>query len=311
MENPTLGEVDGAMMLRYRERLRTLPIDVYQTRRRYGARSLADLVGLVKVHSLPTMSAARASAYIAKIGEAFAWGVRRGFMTANPTAGMQQRKKRLAREQDERDIFTEADLQAIFSAPWFRAGTGEKTASGDYRQFQPHYYWLPLLGLYTGGRLNELCQLHLKDIQCTTSGLWFLDFNLIGSGTIDEPDKRLKTVNAEQVVPVHPELIRLGFTHYVDALKGAGYDRLFPELRFDEVKGYGKQAGQWFNERFLGVKLGIPRDGRRTYHSFRHMTITWLYNAETPETVVSQLSGHERGKTLSAQRYKKTPRPTS
>lgn len=40
-------------------------------------------------------------------------------------------------------------------------------------------------------------------------------------------DKSLKTVNAIRQVPIHPRLIELGLLEYVDALKAAGYDRLF------------------------------------------------------------------------------------
>jgi integrase len=167
------------------------------------------------------------------------------------------------------------------------------------------------LGLYTGGRLNELSQLHLKDVQCTAAGQWYIDFNLVGSNKIDEPDKRLKTVNSIRQVPMHPELVRLGLPEYVKALVGGGYDRLFPELRFDRVKGYGKAAGQWLNEKFLGHRLKIPRDGNQTFHSFRHSFTSALYTLDPPlgEFVINQLSGHERGETMSARRYSKDQGP--
>ncbi|MDU7187743.1 MAG: SDR family NAD(P)-dependent oxidoreductase, partial [Klebsiella sp.] len=51
-------------------------------------------------------------------------------------------------------------------------------------------------------------------------------------------DKSLKTVNAIRQVPIHPRLIELGLLEYVDALKVAGYDRLFPELKHNKIKGY-------------------------------------------------------------------------
>jgi integrase len=110
---------------------------------------------------------------------------------------------------------------------------------------------------------------------------------------------------------VHPELVRLGLPEYVRALLDAGHDRLFPELTFNQVKGYGKQAGQWFNERFLGDKLKMPRDGQQTVHSFRHNFITALnrLKPDVPEFTINQLSGHERGATMSSKRYTKDEGP--
>ena len=310
MEDPTLSEIDGVMLLDYRRRLLTLPRDIYQTKRRLKTDSLAALV--VAAAGLPQMLEARADAYLGKAGEMFAWAARNGFMPSNPAAGAVGRKKKTVREQDAREEFSDENLRLIFSSPWFAIGKGERVSPGEYSNFRSFHYWLALLGLYTGGRLNELSQLHLKDIQRTAAGQWFIDFNLEGSGKIDEPDKRLKTVNSIRKVPMHPELVRLGLPEYVQALANAGYGLLFPELRFDRVKGYGKAAGQWFNEKFLGVRLEIPRDGMQTFHSFRHSFISGLYRLDDPslgEFVINQLSGHERGETMSAKRYSKDQGP--
>jgi integrase len=288
--------------------LLTLPNNLYQTRRRLKTDTLAALV--VAATGLPRMLEARADAYLAKAGEMLAWAARKGFLPHNPAAGAVERKKKTVREQDARHEFSRENLHLIFSAPWFATGKGERSAAGKFRRFQPYHFWLPLLGLFTGGRLNELAQLHLADIQQTPAGVWFLNFST-SSENANEPAKRLKTVNSIRQVPLHPELVRLGLPEYVQALADAGYDRLFPELRFDSVKGYGKAAGQWFDEKFLGNCLDIPRDGMQTFHSFRHNFISALTRLDPPlnEFVMNQLSGHERGETMSRNRYTKDQGP--
>lgn len=37
-------------------------------------------------------------------------------------------------------------------------------------------YWLPLIGLYTGARVNEICQLNLQVDMREKGGIWFFDF---------------------------------------------------------------------------------------------------------------------------------------
>ena len=203
--------------------------------------------------------------------------------------------------------FDKSDLDKIFSVHWFTAGTGERNKQGRFHLFRPHFYWLPLMGLYTGARLNELCQLYISDVKVTESGVHYVDFNLDGEDKIDldGSDKSLKNPSSIRIVALHPHLVELGLPDYVKALSDAGYTRLFPELKRDVVKGYGKPAGSWFNGRFLGKQLGMPRDGMRTFHSFRHTFITALNELEVPPDIQSQLAGHSRGDSITAARYRK------
>lgn len=71
------------------------------------------------------------------------------------------------------------------------------------------------------------------------------------------------------------------------------------------MKGYGKAAGRWFNEHFLGKQLKFERNGMKTYHSFRHTVITALNNNAAPEHIISSIAGHERGETMSLKHYGK------
>lgn len=311
MNDPTLSEIDGVMMLDYRARLRTLPADLYQTKRKLKTNVLAELISLAATGGLPLMTDARADAYVAKAGEAFNWGHVKGYLPNNPAAGAIERKKKTKRAQDDRQEFSAENLRLIFSAPWFLTGKGEKTSKGTYQDFQPFYFWLPLMALHTGARLTELSQLYLADIKKTESGTWYFDFNLNGADKVSEPDKRLKNVNSERQVPLHAELIRIGLPAYAEALAAAGHTRLFPELRHDNIKGYGKASGSWFNERFMGNQLKVPRDGMQTFHSFRHGFITAMNDLEPSlsEFTINQLSGHERGETMSRQRYAKDAKP--
>jgi len=312
MGDPELGNIEVETIHEFANRLGKLPNDIYQSRRKYGVSSLTELMPIAERDGLVMKNERTVKGHVSKIAEILNYAKDKGMMHANPAGGYKRGfgASKAGRPQDAREAFTSAELELIFGQPWFAVGSGEFSASG-LTQWRPHYYWLPLLALTTGGRLNELAQLYLDDVLQSEDGTWYLDFNLDGADKLDadDPDlghdKSLKTVNAIRVVPLHAMLVEAGLPAYASALREAGYDRLFPELKRDAVKGYGKPAGSWFNERFLGQRLGIERNGKKTFHSFRHNFVTALERLDQSERVMTQLAGHERGKTQSGTRYAK------
>ena len=316
MDDPVLGSIDVAMIHKFAERLSQLPSDVYQAKRRWGVQSLRDLVEVSRREGLQGKAQKTVRGHVGRIAEVLNFADDKGMMHGNPATGFEREWGigGKARPQDEREAFTNSELQSIFSQQWFSDGAGVFSESGNWTNWRPFYFWMPLLGLTSGGRLNELAQLYLDDIRQSEedSAVWYLDFNLNQPDKLDadmeDPavsDKSLKTVNAVRVVPIHEAVIQAGLIDYVAELRKAGHVRLFPELSRDRVKGYGKPAGSWFNERFLGRKLGLERNGRKTFHSLRHNFITALERLDLTERVMAQLAGHERGKTQSATRYAK------
>lgn len=60
------------------------------------------------------------------------------------------------RDQDHTDVFEPHEIEAIFSLPWFVAGTGERNVQGRFHQYCPFHFWTPLLGVLTGRELMKL-----------------------------------------------------------------------------------------------------------------------------------------------------------
>ncbi len=316
MDDPPLSAIEVETIHEYARSLSRLPNDIYQSRRRFKVSSLAELMKVAEREGLNRKTETTVRGHVGRIAEILNYAVSKGMMHANPASGFQREwgVTKKARPQDERELFTPAELDTIFSQPWFAEGAGKFSEQKDWTDWRPFYFWLPLLALTSGGRLNELAQLYLDDIRQSEkdSAVWYLDFNLNQPDKLDaddrdewESDKSLKTVNAVRVVPLHEVVIRAGLPEYVETLRKAGYVRLFPELKRDDVKGYGKPAGSWFNERFLGRQLGIERNGKKTFHSLRHNFITAVERLDLPERVMAQLAGHERGRTQSGTRYAK------
>ena len=66
------------------------------------------------------------------------------------------------------------------------------------------------IGMFTGARLNEICQLDIADVK-QDGDTWFL--NITDEG---DDNKRIKSKAGRRKVPLHSELIRLGFLDFVD-----------------------------------------------------------------------------------------------
>lgn len=318
MGDPLLSQITRPLMRRFSDEVAKLPSNRGRVRRQFKRpdAGFRELIELADTHALPLVTTDSHRRIMDGISEVFGWAVTETYMAMNPAIGLGMEIQKQAsggreKDQDQRDAFSDSDLAQIFGAEWFVNGQGDRTPQGRFHSYRPHYYWLPLLALYTGGRLNELAQLYLSDI-VDVEGIWCVDFNLNAPDKISaddadavKGDKSLKTVNAERVVPLHPQLVELGLLQYVAALREVGEARLFPELRYDERKGYGKAAGSWFNERFLGRRLKMERNGRKTFHSFRHNFATALGVAEVPLPVKADLMGHSRSHALVESRYDK------
>lgn len=312
MGDPSLGAIDRELIRNYESKLRLMPSNRYQAARRHGTNDASMLLVFAEKNNEPRLSEKTVESYLGKLSEVFRWAVTEDYFGKNPADKIIRKTRGVkTRAQDDRHPFDHDDLTSIFSAEWFAHGGAKRNKGGGLSDFRPYYYWLPLLGLYTGARLNEISQLHLTDIIEYEEGKFcaFINEQTI---TTDETkiadkavDKSIKNDDSKRLIPIHSNLIELGFSEYIDLLKTNGHTRLFPELRYDRVKGYGKAAGAWFNERFLGTQLKMRRDGMKTFHSFRHTLITALVDKGTPETVISAIAGHTRGDTTSLKRYSK------
>ncbi|HHL2458034.1 TPA: tyrosine-type recombinase/integrase [Yersinia enterocolitica] len=306
-----LGELEREVVKDYVAKMQNMPGNLYLMRRKYKISDTRKLIEKALADGQPVMSRDAIGRHIESLGSMLKWAKSERYLLGNPAENVLAQRRIMVREQDRRDLFTEEELIQIFSADWFRIGAGTPNQYGRYTSFRPFHYWLPLLALYLGGRINELCQLYLADIRMDKNGVAYVDFNLdtpdkmMDNEIREESDKSLKTVNAIRQVPIHPRLIELGLLRYVDALKVAGHDRLFPELKHNKIKGYRAAASKWFNENYFGRVLGFPRDGKKTFHSLRHTFINAVEAFESNERMIAQLVGHVRGSTTAMTTYRK------
>lgn len=306
MGNMVLSDISPADLRQFRDvELRNVPAHENRVRLQFKTTTLRDSIAAVADKNWPKISPKARELRMQWIAGMFRWLKKQGWIVDNPMAALEGEsvqtlaEKRSARRLNEvsRVPFTPEDLNTLFSASWFKTGGGELTRAGTYREFSPHYFWLPLIAVYQGARINEICQLFLEDIDRDESQTWYIDFVESNDG------QRLKNRASVRRVPIHSELIRLGLVEWVTALRDAEHERLFPELLYDEGKGYSKAAVKWFSG--YKARLGFGTDGTKTFHSFRHTFTSRLpaANNEATGRLHRQLVGHERGSDVHVSTY--------
>jgi integrase len=124
-------------------------------------------------------------------------------------------------------------------------------------------------------RENECCQLDVADVSRADG----VDVFHIRASESETGDKKVKTRNAERIVPIHPELERLGFLDYVLQMREAGERKLFPELSLGAKGYYSDPFQKWFGRFLESAKAKRPKT---SFHSFRHNFRDALREANVP-----------------------------
>lgn len=230
-----------------------------------------------KALGLPKLAAKTINdTYISGVKTIFSWAERKGWIDRSPMRVIEALRDPIPASR-KRDAFTIEQIQTLFSlAPWGGPSAG--------RNHYPARYWTPLLALYHGFRLAEVCGLMTNDV-ARREGHPVIIVRVNNSRT-------LKTEQSERTMPVHPELVRLGFLEYVEGQQKAGQDRLFPDARAKNRGQMGYNVGAWFSQLVKGLGL----EGRNlTFHALRHTFKDRLREADISGDLGNALTGHAKG----------------
>lgn len=230
-------------------------------------------------------SAANIKMKLSRVRTLMQWAYENSLIPANSAAGITIKDTKAGK--NGRQPFDLAALSAIFSSPVYSEGARPVRLRGGAA------YWLPLLALFTGARLEELGQLRPDDVRERAYAdhegqerrAWFIHIR-----EDNEAGLKLKNANSERHIPVHSELVRLGFLAFVAAAREAGHQRLFPLLRPDK---YGRLTAKW-GEHWSVYRRNVcgVTDRRMVFHSFRHTFKDYARLAGIDEGIQRQLMGH-------------------
>jgi integrase len=222
--------------------------------------------------------------YVTSLSSVFKWARNRGHFDGDNPFTDQAR-----READTKKVgwvpYTTDELNTLFRAPMFNVSADDRTRPAKHT-VETALRWVPLIALYSGMRLGEICQLRTGDVQ-RDGKIWFFRVSEEIEG------QSVKTAAGIRRVPVHSVLLKCGMLEYLRALPAGA---LWPALKPGGPDG---KLSWYLSKRFTEFRRtgGINRP-RLSFHSLRKNFATALDNAGATRDDIAALIGHERGFTL-------------
>jgi integrase len=281
-ENTLIESVTREVCRDVLDTLRFLPPNATK---RFGKISAKAAAQLAKAEGHDPMSPTTVNAYLNKLSALFNWAENEGYIDKNPARGL--RVIDPVRKKDKRQPFSTEQLTKIFNAPLYRGCVDDEAGYAHAGANHPRRgrFWVPVIGLYSGMRLNEICQLDVNDVRAIDGIECFVvTIETAGSAT----EKKLKTENAERIIPIHPKLKDFGFVQYVAERRENGRGKLFPELSLASTGYYSDNFSKWFANFLEKVEA---KAAKTSFHSFRHNFRDALREARIPRDITYALGG--------------------
>ena len=219
---------------------------------RYNQKSVKQLIKMEVDNPMDTRTVNK---LIQRCSSWLNWVIRNGYYTERNIFHGKSIPSNKGKNTITRQPFTDKQLKLIFNKGYLQRTLN----STSHCKFV--FYWIGILGLHHGTRLQETSQLYISDIY-PLNKIWVIDIN------DNTKDKKLKTPNSKRIIPLHQTLIDLGFLDYLHILEQNGKERLFHELSLGR-DGYTKNPSRFFNDylRELGIKSATEK---YDFHSLRH-----------------------------------------
>lgn len=180
-------------------------------------------------------------------------------------------------KKSARDHWSLEDLRRLFASHLYRTTSAASAL-----------YWLPLVALHSGMRLEEICRMRPNLDIVVRDGILCFDIgpHLAEQGWAPwDP----KTECGVRLVPVHSWLVRHGFMDFVKRQRAVGADYLFsPELLLHKNK-----LSSGFSRDFSRIKESLKVGRKTAFHSFRHSFRTVLESTDLKTSHINAVMGHE------------------
>ena len=228
--------------------------------------------------------------YLSSLSAFCSWAEANGYIPANPCSGMALPKERRTKTLP----FTTEQMNALFRSPLF-AGAQSDTewrliARAGNVLIRDHRFWVPLIMLFSGARPGEIAQLAVSDMR-EEHGHWIM--HITTEGEAHDEGKSVKTAGSMRVLPIHPELARLGLLRYHANRVEAADKQMFPGAKRN---GRGQMMAEFSREfgKYL-TRIGLKKGRGLSQYSFRHGAADALRRAGYLDSQFGFILGHTEG----------------
>ena len=252
--------------------------------------SAVNIAAMAKLDKLRPIHTSTQEKHIKALRAFFNWCIESQVIKEDPFRFVQ-----LSRYRDpmprKKEVFSTQDLRKLFDADRMRTFT------------EPHKFWTPLIAFFSGMRVNEISQLYLDDIKEETVSdengakhtLLYFDVSPFREG------QSVKSAYSRRRIPIHPQLLALGFEAYLADVRKSGAIHVFPGLSW-ECDGPGRVMTRWFNGSHLRKACGITSHAK-TLHCFRHTITTIADRCLVPKSIMRTINGHSDGGRIDERSY--------
>ena len=201
----------------------------------------------------------------------------RGFNDVQARARTQEEK--LTRQEDKRRAFTDKELSLFFDSPLFNGYKSLTSRSKPgYKRDRIPDFWFFCIMAFTGSRVGEIFEAPAK--------LYDLD----GIPCLDLREAGTKTHNSPRLIPILPELRRLGFIQHAKKQEMDGLGLVEYRRRPMNADSWSKRLNRYIDD--IGIK-----DDNVVAYSFRHTFRQMLRVSGLNMEIINKIFGHETGET--------------
>ena len=283
----TLASVSTAQARSYKEHLQKAPSNA---KKKYPGLSPQAAVDAAAADHAQVLSQTTQNNYLQSLSTLYAFAASElDYAGTNPFKGRGNTKAAKVEQRTKRDAFSREQLIKLFSSPLF---VGCKSVAschipGGIIPIESHKYWVPLIGIHTGMRVQEILQLYVEDLY-QRDGIWLFDLNT------NHSDKRLKTPQSKRLVPIHDKLVQMGLLEFWEKKQQSGHQRLFEDAPLASDGTYSSTFSKWFS-RYLS-NLGIKTE-KTSFHSLRHNVKDFFRQVGESDELSENLMGRSTGST--------------
>ncbi|MBE6448104.1 MAG: site-specific integrase [Alphaproteobacteria bacterium] len=169
----------------------------------------------------------------------------------------------------------------------------------DFFKNNPDAFWTCMIALFTGARMNAAITLQYKDI-FTKDGIACIQF------LSDHSIKQLKNEASERLVPIHKQLLELGFVDYIKRkqtkLKAKDTDFIITKCQTKSGQYNNKYFTRELSPFFTDIRVKTEANDGYDFHSFRKNISIAMQDAGIINTYINDVIGWE-GKSTMEQSY--------